>query len=487
MIKDIHRREFLNLLASGAAIGVLSGFTSGCSKQTKKTGGNRKSNILFLFTDDQRFDTIHALGNKNIITPNMDSLVHNGVSFTRAYIMGSTVGAVCAPSRAMLLTGRTLFHVPDSIIQPSRVPESKRFKCPYITFPELFRNEGYITFGTGKWHNGSPLFAKGFTTGANIFYGGMSNHLKVPIHDFDPTGEYPKEKRYIGEKFSSELFSDAAVEFIHEFNDDNPFLMYISYTAPHDPRMAPQKYKDMYNPEKIPLPKNFMPEHPFDNGELKIRDENLAPFPRTPDIVREHIADYYAMITHLDEQIGRVLKALEKSGHADNTIIVFSGDNGLAVGQHGLLGKQNLYEHSVRVPLIISGPGILKEETHSALCYLSDIFPTICELCGIPIPETVEGKSLVPLIMGGKKKIRDSVFGAYKEFQRMVRDERYKLIEYNVNGKKTTQLFNLINDPEELNNLSADPNYSEQLTRIRKEFAKWQEKVDDPWLDDKSD
>jgi arylsulfatase A-like enzyme len=308
----------------------------------------------------------------------------------------------------------------------------------------------------------------------------MSNHLQVPVHDFDPAGKYLQEKRYIGKKFSSELFSDSAIKFLREYKEDKPFLMYVSYTAPHDPRMAPKKYADMYPPEEISLPENFMPEHPFNNGEMTIRDEKLAPWPRTPEIVREHIAAYYAMITHLDEQTGQLLVTLEETGHADNTIIIFAGDNGLAVGQHGLMGKQNLYEHSVRVPLIISGPGIPKGKKSDAFCYLLDIFPTLCELTNLPIPEAVEGQSLVPAIMGRKQKVRDTLFFAYKDIQRAVCDERYKLIEYFVNGTRTTQLFDLANDAREINNLSADPKYSNQLSHLREEMAEWQKKVDDP-------
>ncbi len=470
-MKDIHRREFINLLITGTSLSVLSGLASGCSEQPDNGNKNTPPNILFLFTDDQRFDTIRALGNKDIITPNMDSLVRGGVSFTHAHIMGSMSGAVCMPNRAMLMTGRTLFHLNGS---GRNIPQE------YVTLPEVLQKVGYTTFGTGKWHNGANAYARSFTNGGKIFFGGMSDHLQVPVHDFEPEGMYTKEKRYIGEKFSSELFTDAAVKFIREYEDDNPFFMYISYTAPHDPRMAPKKFKDMYNPDEIPLPKNFMPEHPFDNGELKIRDELLAPFPRTPDIVREHTAAYYAMITHLDEQIGRVLETLEEKGYADNTIIVFAGDNGLAVGQHGLLGKQNLYEHSVRVPLIISGPNMPRDKTCPALCYLLDIFPTICDLTGISTPQTVEGRSLLPIIRGEKENIYDSVFGAYKEFQRMVRDDRYKLIEYDANGVKNTQLFDLTNDPWELNNLYTVPAYSDQLNRFRTELTKWQKKLDDP-------
>ncbi len=142
-----------------------------------------------------------------------------------------------------------------------------------------------------------------------------------------------------------------------------------------------------------------------------------------------------------------MLSALKKAGKAKNTIIVFAGDNGLAVGRHGLLGKQSLYEHSVHVPLIISGPGIPKSQKRDAFCYLLDIFPTLCDLTGMSIPNSVEGRSLVSMIRDRRRKIRETLFFAYKDVHRGVRDERYKLIEYSVKGKRTTQLFDLQTDP----------------------------------------
>lgn len=474
-MSNLNRRDFLKLISAGAAT-VLSSCAKSFfpgnetkSKPSIKLDSDNKPNILFLFTDDQRFDTIHALGNEEIVTPNMDALVENGVCFTHATIMGSMSGAVCMPSRAMLMSGRTLFRVPNNLADT-------------ITFPEVLQEAGYTTFGAGKWHNQPSSYARCFTTGGKIFFGGMSNHLKVPVYDFDSTGKYPKEDRYIGEKFSSELFSDAAIKFLREYEDDKPFLIYVSYTAPHDPRMPPKKYEEMYSPEEISLPENFMPEHPFDNGEMKIRDEKLAPWPRTPEIIRQHIADYYGMITHLDDCIGEILEVLEETGHANNTIIVFAGDNGLAVGRHGLMGKQNLYEHSVRVPLIISGPKMPKGKKSDALCYLLDLFPTLCDLTGLSTPESVEGKSLMPIITGEKKQVRDTLYFVYKDVQRSVRDSRYKLIEYFVKGNRTTQLFDLENDPWEINNLSDDLNYSDHLTRLREELAKWQKKLDDPMV-----
>jgi arylsulfatase A-like enzyme len=449
----------------------------GAAAAARQSDGATRPNILFLFSDDQRFNTVNALGNPEVRTPNLDKLVARGTSFTRACIMGGTIGAVCAPSRAMLMTGQSLFHVDASIVSPARAPESA--KKPFDLFPEVLRKSGYATFATGKWHNGPKLWARCFAAGDNIFFGGMSDHDKVPVHDFEPSGEYPQAKRHIAKQFSSELFSDSAIRFLkgHKAGSD-PFCAYVAYTAPHDPRMAPKEYADLYNPAKLSLPKNFLPEHPFNNGEMKVRDEALAPWPRTPEIVRQHLAAYYAMITHLDAQIGRVLTALEESGHARNTIVVFASDNGLAVGQHGLLGKQNLYDHSVRVPLVIGGPGLPKGQRADTFCYLYDLFPTLCELTGTKAPATVEGRSLRPALQDSKARVRESVFFAYRHFQRAVRNDHWKLIRYNVESKRTTQLFDMQADPWETRNL-ADTNAT-PVREMNALLQDWMRRTDDP-------
>lgn len=356
--------------------------------------------------------------------------------------------------------------------------------------PEVLRKAGYTTFHTGKWHQGPESLMRGFSTGGKIFFGGMADHYRVPVFDFEPDGIYPSrdERRELRReenvkkrkkaKHSSKLFSDEAIKFLRSYKDNKPFFMYISYMAPHDPRIMPEKYLDMYDAGEIVLPKNLMPEHPFDNGEVT-RDEELFPPPRTPEYVRRHTRDYYAMITHVDAQIGRVLAALKETGRAEDTIIIFASDNGLALGRHGLMGKQNLYEHSIKVPLIMSGPGIEKGQKRDAFCYLLDIYPTLCELMGVAIAGSVEGKSLTTVIHNPKQKVRNSLFFAYKGVQRAVRSERYKLIEYVVKGKRTTQLFDLQTDPWELNSLADDPEYAGQLERLRKELLRWKEQVDD--------
>ncbi|MBZ0290557.1 MAG: sulfatase-like hydrolase/transferase, partial [Anaerolineae bacterium] len=293
------------------------------------------------------------------------------------------------------------------------------------------------------------------------------------------------DQHYTGEKFSTELFADAAVDFLQSYHSDQPFFLYVAFTAPHDPRTPPPDYT--YDPDSLPLPGNFLPQHPFDNGELRVRDEELAAFPRTPAEIRQHIADYYGMISHLDAGVGRILTALAESGHAEDTIVVYTADHGLAVGQHGLMGKQNLYNHSIRIPLILRGPHIPAGQRHDALCYLFDLFPTLCELVDAPLPPSNEGDSLLPLLTGAKATHRASLYHAYQspvenhdQIQRAVRDTRYKLIEYAINGQHTTQLFDLLEDPLETHNLVDDPRYNDRLQALKHLLGQWQHLVDDP-------
>lgn len=447
-----------------------------------------KPNIVFFFTDDQRTGTIHALGNERIHTPNMDWLVENGTAFNQAYIMGGTCGAVCMPSRAMLMTGRTLFHLDDL---------GQKIPGDHIMLGEVLRKAGYNTFGTGKWHNGPDAYTRSFNNGAEIFFGGMNDHWNVPACRFSPEGEYPEpqemEARF-GDlrvqinpqydhiprgKHSSDLFCDAAVDFISQYQAEEPFFAYIAYMAPHDPRETHRMYHDLYPVDSMPLPENYMPLHPFDNGELMVRDEVLAGFPRTKQEVKRHNAEYYAMITHADQTIGRVLSALEASGQLENTILVLAGDNGLAIGRHGLFGKQNMYDHSVHVPLVMAGPGVPRNQTRDAFCYLLDIYPTLCDLVGAPIPETVEGKSLQPVMENANHINYETLAFAYRDLQRAVQDKDYKLIEYVVNGNQTTQLFDRHNDPLEMHNLAHDPVYATHVTRLRKALGQWRDDLDD--------
>jgi arylsulfatase A-like enzyme len=449
---------------------------------------SRKPNILFFFTDDQRFDTIRALGYPQVITPHLDALVARGTAFTHAYIMGGSAGAVCMPSRAMLMTGRTLYHLEA---QGQGIPQD------HVMLGEALQEAGYVTFGTGKWHNGPSSYARSFAAGGEIFFGGMQDHWNVPACDYDPSGRYDTAQPVVRDPFysnqvtyqlcnhitpgkhSSELFAEATIDFLRHHDGHAPFFAYVSFMAPHDPRTMPRHYLDMYDPAEVELPPNFLPRHPFDNGALEIRDEKLAPWPRTPDEIRRHTAEYYAMISHLDAQVGRVLQVLEDRGWAENTIVVLAGDNGLAIGRHGLMGKQNMYDHSLHVPLIMCGPGIPSGQRRDAYCYLLDIYPTLCDLVDAPIAGTVEGQSLVSSLRDPRQRIRDTLLFAYTRLQRAVQDRHHKLIEYVVDGQRHTQLYDLQADPWEVNDLSGQADYAGTIAALRRELRRWPEELDD--------
>jgi arylsulfatase A-like enzyme len=424
----------------------------------------RKPNVLFFFADDMRADAIAAYGNPHISTPHIDSLIRAGTSVRRCYVQGGNSGAVCIPSRAMLLTAKSWMHI-----------DTQNLKNEML-MPEWFGSLGYQTFGTGKWHNGRDSWLRAFQSGKSIMFGGMSDHTKVPICDLLPDGTLSEER--IGESFSSVLFADAAIDFLNRADSTKPFFAYVAFTAPHDPRQPPAEFVGPYYETLPPLPANFIPQHPFDNGMLKnLRDENLAPWPRPEKMIREQIAEYYGLISHMDQQIGRILAALDETGRRDETIIVFASDNGLALGSHGLLGKQNVYEHSMHVPLIIAGPGIPADQSTNAFAYLLDVFPTLGELAGIGYPDNLAGKSLAPVLAGTQSEVRDSIFLPYLKIQRAIRDDRWKLIAYP--KIQHLQLFDLEQDPNETRNLIDEPERQSDVTRLLDLMRRWQVAMND--------
>ncbi|PCI35072.1 MAG: hypothetical protein COB60_04165 [Flavobacteriaceae bacterium] len=459
-------------------IGLLILGLSSCAEHQKKSiEKNKKPNILFLLTDDHRFSSLGSTGLENVKTPNIDKLAEAGTSFNNAYILGAQHGAVCSPSRAMLMTGKSFWNLPETITAMWSVPNKERGKYQDITFPEVLRENGYMNFTTGKHHNGELMVQNGFEAGKAIFSGGMATHFGIGVRDYTTKTGWSKgySKK---EKYSSELFADAAIEFLqHSDTLQRPFMMYVPFTAPHDPRTAPEEYHQQYPAEKVTLPSNFMENHPFPKGEMLIRDEMLAAYPRDPQEIKKHIADYYAMITATDHHIGRIIEALKASGKMENTIIVFSGDNGLAVGQHGLMGKQDVYEHSIGVPLIFVGPGIPKNEKRDALVYLHDVFPTICEMTGLEIPETVETQSMLAQISDAANKGRETIFFTYTTWrmdkkeprwmQRSIRDATWKLTLSMYEGKETVQLFNLKESRWETNNQASKAEMKPKIDAMR--------------------
>ncbi|MEC0227552.1 sulfatase-like hydrolase/transferase [Paenibacillus alba] len=437
----------------------------------------RKPNVVFLIADDHRGEAIGAFGNETVQTPVLDSLAASGTSCRNTHIFGGLSGAVCAPSRACVHTGIPIFRATIGKDMMNR-EHSSVIHPDVRVMPQTMQSAGYLTHAIGKWHNDKASFARSFEGGDKLAFRGMSEHTKVPVHDYDVTGAYPKEQEYVEHTFSTELFTDAAVNFIEDYEGDRPFFLYVAYTAPHDPRTAPEPYASMYDKSGIPLPPNFVREHPFDTGDMTVRDEKLAGWPRDEDEIRGHIADYYAMISHMDAQIGRVIEALKAKGIYDDTLIVYTADHGLAVGQHGLMGKQNLYEHSVRIPLIFRGPGVPEGKQELALASNIDIFPTVAGLCGVDLPEETEGISLCPIFAGEVGSVRGIVGSVYRDVQRMVTDGRWKLIRYyrspeTNTGTERIQLFDLLSDPWETQDLSAELANAGVIERLASELASW--------------
>ena len=480
----LSRRDFLRSLGTTALAGLAAPALSATASD--------RPNFLFLFTDDQTFQSIHALNNPEVKTPNLDRLAERGVVFTHSFNQGSWSGAVCICSRAMLNTGQYLYHAQKALGQAP-------------LWGETLTKAGYETFLTGKWHNGNATALRSFTHGKSVGAGmyGAKNAYNRPAED-ETYGEWaadPKQgghwqpnvwdieqaedgtkkagKRYRVQKHSSELYADNAIEFLQNTapKSQKPFFMYVSFNAPHDPRQAPREFLDLYDPQKLKIPANYLPEHPFDQGDHRIRDEKLAPFPRTKHAVQVHRAEYYAIISHFDAQIGRILEALKASGKEDSTYIIFSSDHGLAVGQHGLMGKQSQYDHSIRMPLMISGPGLPAGRSTSRMVYLHSMFATTCQLAGVPVPGTVEFPSLVPLLRGRDVALHKEIFGSYKHFQRMIRTERWKLITYPV--AKETQLFDLRNDPDERIDLAESPEHAARVTELTTQLKALQKQVGD--------
>lgn len=452
-------------LPGGLSLLFISLMISGSIMAQSGRSVNRKPNILVLYSDDHSYHALGAAGNREVQTPNLDRLAASGMMFTQAHVMGGHQGAVCIPSRAMLLTGRYVNRLPGD---GGTLPDS------LVSLPEVLNTMGYTTYHTGKWHSDKASHHRMFSHGGDIFFGGMhferdGGQFHPTVHPFDPEGIFPRATARKADTFSTTLYADNAISFLNSPRARQaPFFCYVAFTSPHDPRTPPPSTANLYNPEKISLPANFLPKHPFDNGDLNVRDEQLLPRPLTPDMVRKEIASYYAMITEMDAQVGRILNALKENGLSNNTIIVFAGDNGLAVGQHGLLGKQNLYEHSIRVPMIMAGPGIPAGTRYNGFLYLSDISPTLYQMLGVKPPESVEGLGHAGVFGQSTKHLRKDLYNIYGNWSRSIKTaDGWKLILYNVDGVINTQLFNLKDDPWETNNLANDPTTSKRLSGMR--------------------
>ena len=434
-------------------------------------GQGSAPNILFFFADDLRADTVGAFGGKNVHTPHIDALAARGTKLTQIYCMGSRHGAVCAPSRAMLMSGRILTRAPDNL---------KGIK----TLPQYLREVGYSTFMTGKWHNGDESLTRSFPDARSVFRGGMCDHFQVPLCDV-VAGKVVHERKPAGH--SSEHFCDAVIDFLKRHKStggSKPFFAYVPFTSPHDPRDPPrqwlEKLKDLPRPE---LPVNFRGQHGLNLGKptMTVRDENLLGWPRDQELLRDQLLEYRALVAHQDAQIGRVLTALAAAGLKENTLVVFTADHGLALGSHGLLGKQSLYEHSMRSPCVIAGPGVPAGESRDGLAYLLDLTATCLETAGVTKAAGVDGRSLWPMLQGSDAsgaRGRDELLLIYSKTQRALRFGKHKMIRFPQIDRSL--FFNVVDDPHELRDLSGDAALADLRASFEKRLRAAQERCEDP-------
>ncbi len=467
---------------------------------TSLVNAAERPNIVFILTDDQSPLTLEAYGDTACDTPNIDSISRDGMHLDDAHHMGSWSGAVCLPSRTMIMTGRTVWHLPDRHGR-RKDPDANRRLAEH-SMPALFNAAGYDTFRTCK---------RGNTFKA-------ANELFDVRHDKDCRG---------GEKQpNSQWHGDHAMQYLKQreaSNDQDPFLMFLGFSHPHDPRNGEaellEKYgafntkepPERYLPGAPKLPISYLPAHPFHHGHPKLRDEvNVQGVKRdrSEATVRNELGREFACIESIDDQIGRVFKKLKAMGEWENTYVFFTSDHGIAVGRHGLMGKQNLYEHTWKVPMLVRGPGIEAGSSASGYVYLLDVLPTMCDLAGIEIPESLEGKSFRPVLEGAEQRVRDVLYGCYaggtKPGMRSVKSDGWKLIKYDVlDGEvRETQLFNLRENPNELLvehqdqataamignqpeprqvDLAEDPKHAEKRQQLEALLLSEQQRLDDPY------
>lgn len=446
----------------------------------------KRPNLLFILVDDQSpFDLKIYNPKSTLETPNLDKLAAQGMVFDGAYHMGSFSGAVCMPSRHMIMSGRTVWHLPPAPWGAKTCPPALEQQ----TIPAVFNRAGYATMRTCKMGNSYEAANKLFTVRKDASKRGGDDENGSAWHG-------DQVMNYLGERETSK--------------DTKPFLIYYGFSHPHDTRdgkpellakYGATNHTDEANPPSLhslqpPLPDNHLTKHPFDMTHADVRDEvEVSGVWKRRDeaSIRNEIGRQYACSENIDIHIGRVLKKLEAMGELNNTYIIYTADHGMSIGRHGLMGKQNLYQHTWRVPFIVKGPGIAAGSRLEGNIYLLDVLATLCDLAGVTPPETNEGLSFKPVLTGEKKAVRDVLFGVYsggsKPGMRAVKKGDWKLIRYEApdRGVNETQLFNLAENPEELlpehghPNLALDPNHAEKLKEMEALLLAEMRQLNDPW------
>jgi len=442
----------------------------------QKTSSKKKYNVLFIAADDLNND-LGCYGNTFVKSPNIDRLAKRGILFDRAY----TQFPLCSPSRSSLLTGQR----PDVTGIYELQTHFRKNLPDIVTLPQLFKNNQYHSVRVGKiFHYGVP---------GQIGTDGLDDPVSWD-HKVNPKGRDKAEegnvinltpKRPLGsalaylategedDEQTDGMTTNEAIRILEEKKDE-PFFLAVGYFRPHSPYVAPKKYFDLYDPDKIPLPKEIA------NDLDDVPDAALFTRPSHWGLSeherRQAQRAYYATISFMDSQIGKLLDALDKLKLADNTIIVFWSDHGYNVGQHGQWMKQSLFENAARVPLIISVPGGKKGKVSGRTVELLDIYPTLAELCGLDPKQKLQGRSLTALLQNPSAKWDKPAYSQVRRetfMGRSVRTERYRYTEWD-NGKAGIELYDHQKDPNEFTNIvKLDPDHpvvKELASLLRKGF-----------------
>ncbi|WP_428655906.1 sulfatase family protein [Runella sp.] len=433
-----------------------------------------KPNIIFLLTDDHRWNALGAMGNKLIKTPNLDNLANKGTLFKNACV----TTAICCVSRASLLSGQYMSR--------HRIEDFNTGFSPNAwqnTYPMLLKKAGYQTGFIGKYGVGVPKEqpAKAFD-----FWAGSDK----------PQPDYEMKDAQGNFIHHTDKVNGDIEEFLQTCSKETPFCLSVSFKAPHiqdgDPRqfIVQQRYKTMYAQDSVPEPEKANPNYWNSFPDFFRTDRNIArerwylQFANTK-MYQESVRQYYRLISGVDEVVGNMLKSLQDKGLADNTVIIFMGDNGYYLGEYGLSGKWFGHAESIRVPLIIYDPrnSRLQRKTSEQFALNIDIAPTILSLAGVKVPDQMQGINLEEMVTGKNKRLNREEFFYEHTFlgspqlpkvEGIVRkDFKYmKYIEHNYE-----ELFDLKKVPQETQNAAANPAYREKLDTLRQKYREWKEKV----------
>jgi uncharacterized sulfatase len=428
---------------------------------TLALAAQKKYNVLFLAVDD--LNTRLGCYGADVKSPNIDSLAGRGVLFNRAYCQFP----LCNPTRSSLLTGRrpSVTRIMENITWfRDTLPD-------VVTLPQHFRENGYWTAECGKIFHGGLDDNKGWVEG------GTPLRRQAPRTPAEQKDRQKTADRWVktegeGEDQPDYRIATRAVELL-EMAKGKQFFVACGFMKPHVPLIAPKKYFDLYDPAKMRLPADFAP---MPAGEPPAYRSNFDLFigrQATPELAREAIAAYYACVSFMDAQLGRVLQALDRLGLRENTIVTLFGDHGWHLGDKGMWSKMSLFEQAARAPMLISVPGMSRGKVCKRTVEFLDFYPTLVEACGLPMPQGLQGRSLMPLLRSPEARwdkpaithlLRGKTLGV------SVRNERYRYTEWD-GGKAGAELYDHDKDPLEANNLATDVQHGSVVATMKKLLA----------------